>query len=109
MDFLKRVLSTIVGIVVFMGLCLFLLMIIGDAIGGSVDNKFEIEKNSVLKLNLNEEMPDYAGKFDYGELNELFKENKKYNGLSNILEAIEYATTDSNIKGISIVNNNINA
>jgi protease-4 len=109
MDFLKRVLSTIVGIGVFMGLCLFLLMIIGAAIGGSVDNKFEIEKNSVLKLNLNEEMPDYAGKFDYGELNELFKGNKKYNGLSNILEAIEYATTDSNIKGISIVNNNINA
>ena len=92
-----------------MGLCLFLLMIIGAAIGGSVDNKFEIEKNSVLKLNLNEEMPDYAGKFDYGELNELFKGNKKYNGLSNILEAIEYATTDSKIKGISIVNNNINA
>jgi len=109
MDFLKRVLSTIVGIGVFMGLCLFLLMIIGAAIGGSVDNKFEIEKNSVLKLNLNEEMPDYAGKFDYGELNELFKGNKKYNGLSNILEAIEYATTDSKIKGISIVNNNINA
>ena len=92
-----------------MGLCLFLLMIIGAAIGGSVDNKFEIEKNSVLKLNLNEEMPDYAGKFDYGELNEFFKGNKKYNGLSNILEAIEYATTDSKIKGISIVNNNINA
>ena len=92
-----------------MGLCLFLLMIIGAANGGSVDNKFEIEKNSVLKLNLNEEMPDYAGKFDYGELNELFKGNKKYNGLSNILEAIEYATTDSKIKGISIVNNNINA
>ena len=92
-----------------MGLCLFLLMIIGAAIGGSVDNKFEIEKNSVLKLNLNEEMPDYAGKFDYGELNDLFKGNKKYNGLSNILEAIEYATTDSKIKGISIVNNNINA
>jgi protease-4 len=109
MDFLKRVLSTIVGIGVFMGLCLFLLTIIGAAIGGSGDNKFEIEKNSVLTLNLNQEIPDYAGKFDYGELNELFKGNKKYNGLSNILDAIEYATTDSNIKGISIVNNNINA
>jgi protease-4 len=107
MNFLKRVLSTVVGIGVFMGLCLFLLMIIGVAIGGSNDKGFVVEDNSVLTLNLDKDMPDYTGKFDYGELNELFKGTKKHNGLFDIITAINYAATDNKIKGISIVNNNL--
>lgn len=109
MNFLKRVLSTIVGIGIFFGLCFFLLVIIGAAIGGSDDDKITVEPNSVLALNLDDDMPDYAGKFDYGELNELFKGNKKYNGLFNIIDAISYAATDDNIKGISIENNTLSA
>ncbi|MGB1268213.1 MAG: signal peptide peptidase SppA [Flavobacteriaceae bacterium] len=109
MNFLKRVLSTVVGIGVFFGLFFFLLLLIGAAIGGGDKDKVIIEKNSVLALNLDEDMPDYAGKFDYGELNELFKGNKKYNGLFNIIDAIKYAATDDNIKGISIKNNSLSA
>jgi len=109
MNFLKRVLSTVVGIGVFLGLCFFFLMIIGAAIGGGNDNKITINDNSVLALNLDEDMPDYSGKFDYGELNELFKGNKKYNGLFNVIDAIKHAATDDNIKGISIENNNLKA
>jgi protease-4 len=109
MNFLKRVLSTIVGIGVFFGLFFFLLILIGAAIGGGDKDKITVEKNSVLALNLDEDMPDYAGKFDYGELNELFKGNKKYNGLFNVIDAINYAATDDNIKGISIENNSLSA
>jgi len=109
MNFLKRVLSTVVGIGVFLGVCFFFLMIIGAAIGGGNENKVTVEDNSVLTLNLDKEMPDYPGVFDYGELNELFKGNKKYNGLFNVIDAIKYATTDNKIKGITIVNNNLKA
>jgi len=109
MNFLKRVLSTVVGIGVFLGLCFFLLLLIGAAFGGGNNDKLIVEKNSVLALKLDEDLPDYAGKFDYGDLNELFKGNKKYNGLFNIIDAIEYAATDDNIKGISIENNHLSA
>ena len=109
MNFLKRVLSTVVGIGVFFGLFFFLLLLIGAAIGSGDKDKITVEKNSVLALNLDEDMPDYAGKFDYGELNELFKGNKKYNGLFNVIDAINYAATDDNIKGISIENNTLSA
>lgn len=109
MDFLKRVLSTVVGLGVFIGLCLFLLIIIGAAIGGSKDESVKIANNTVLTLDLSKEMPDYAGNFDYGELNEFFKGNKKYNSLFNVIDAIENAASDDNIKGITIINNSINA
>ncbi len=109
MNFLKRVLSTIVGIAVFMGLCLFLLIIIGAAFGSSEEKDVKIEENTVLTLDLSKEMPDYTGNFDYGEFNEFFKGNKKFNSLFNVIDAIENATNDDNIKGITIINNNINA
>jgi protease-4 len=109
MNFLKRVLSTVVGIGVFFGLFFFLLLLIGAAIGGGDKDKVTVEKNSVLALNLDEDMPDYEGQFDYGELNELFKGNKKYSGLFDVIDAINYAATDDNIKGISIENNSLSA
>ena len=109
MNFLKRVLSTIVGIGVFFGLFFFLLLLIAAAIGGDDKKKVTIENNSVLALHLDEEMPDYEGKFDYGDLNELFKGSRKYNGLFNVIDAIKYATTDDKIKGISIENNSLRA
>jgi len=107
MNFLKRVLSTIVGIGVFFGLCFFLLILIGAAFGSGNKDKVTVEENSVLALNLDDETPDYAGKFDYGDLNELFKGNKKYNGLFNIIDAVNHAATDDKIKGISIKNSNL--
>ena len=109
MNFLKRVLSTVVGIGVFFGLFFFLLILIAAAIGGGDKDKITVEQNSVLALNLDEEMPDYEGNFDYGELNELFKGSKKHNGLFHVIDAIKYASTDDNIKGISINNNSLSA
>ena len=107
MSFLKRVLSTVVGIFVFFGLCFMLLFFIGLLFGGSKEEGLTVKENSVLKLNLSEDLPDYAGNFDYGEFNEFFKGQKKYNGLFNIIDAIHHASTDDNIKGITIVNNNV--
>ena len=105
MNFFKRVLSTVVGIVVFIGLSFLLLIVIGVALGGNDDDKVKVKDNSVLELDLSSAMPDYAGNFDYGELNELFKGDKKFNGLFNIIDAIQYAKNDDKIKGITITNN----
>ncbi len=105
MNFLKRVLSTVVGIMVFLGLFLFLIIGIAAAFSGDDKDKVTVEDNSVLTLKLDKPIPDYAGDFDYGELDELFSKSKKYNGLFDIIKAIEYAATDDRIKGIKIENN----
>lgn len=105
MKFFSRVLSTIVGLFVFCVLCFFGLLIIGAAAGASADDEVVVKGSSVLELNLDEPIADYAGKFDYGKWNGFFQDSQKYNGLFNIIDAINYAKQDDKIKGISIKNN----
>jgi protease-4 len=107
MNFFRRVLSTITGIVLFCGIAFFGLMLIAALMGGASDSTVIVEKNSVLALNLDEAIPDYAGKFDYGEFNGFFQNSQKYNGLFNIIDAINYAASDEKIKGITLKNNTI--
>lgn len=108
MNFLKRVLSTVVGIGVFCVLCFFLLLILIAFSRGSDTDTVVVKSNSILELNLDLPINDYAGKFDYGDL-PFFPNEPRYDGLFNIIDAINYAATDSKIKGISIKNNEINA
>lgn len=109
MNFLKRVLATIVGIFLFCGLCFLGLMLIGVLMGDGAEQEPVIKENAVLELNLDEPIPDYAGKFDYGEWQGFFQNSQKYNGLFDIVDAINYAATDDKIKGITIKNNFIQA
>ena len=107
MNFIRRVLSTVTGIFVFLIICFFGLILLGALFGGNSDDVITVKPNSVLELTLDFPINDYAGKTvfsDYPFLNE----NKK-NGLFNIIDAINYASTDNNIKGISITNSFINA
>ncbi|WP_267740761.1 signal peptide peptidase SppA [Myroides injenensis] len=101
MRFLRNVLATIVGLFLFFGLLFFGLIVIATAIGSSSD-KVIVKDNSVLVLDLSDVRYDYGGKFNYKDLNIKDTDSK---GVSNILEAIDYAQTDSKIKGISIINN----
>ncbi len=103
MNFIKNVLATFVGIILFCMMSFFLLLIIGVAVsaGGSSSSK-STKNNSVIKLDLENVSNDYGGSiyiedFDYKETNN--------NGLINVLQAIDYAKTDDKIKGISIENN----
>ena len=98
--FLGNVLSTVIGLFVFILILFFGVTIIGAVFGG--DKEFEVKKNSVLELDLSHVQYDYAGKtkfidFAFGE--------DEHNGLFDIINAIRYAKTDENIKGISILNN----
>ncbi|MDG1731033.1 MAG: signal peptide peptidase SppA [Algibacter sp.] len=107
MNFIKRVLSTVTGIFVFLIICFFGLLVLGMLFGSSSDDLIQVKSNSVLEITLDFPIKDYAGKTNFPEY-PFLNENKK-NGLFNIIDAINYAATDEKIKGISIDNNFINA
>lgn len=107
MSFIKRVLSTVTGIFVFLFICFGLLIVIGLLAGSSSDEKITVRDNSVLDLKLDFQIKDYAGKTVFKQY-DFLNENRK-DGLFNIIDAIKYAATDNKIKGISIDNNFIQA
>ncbi|HLW63007.1 MAG TPA: signal peptide peptidase SppA [Flavobacterium sp.] len=103
MNFIKNVLATLVGIILFCMMSFFVLLIIGVmASAGSSSGGKAVKNNSIIKLDLENVTDDYGGSiyiedFDYKETS--------HDGLINVLQAIDYAKTDSKIKGISIENN----
>lgn len=103
MNFIKNVLATFVGIILFCMMSFFLVLIIGVvASAGSSSSGKSTKSNSIIKLDLENVSNDYGGSvyiedFDYKETNN--------DGLINVLQAIDYAKTDDKIKGISIENN----
>ncbi len=107
MSFIKRVLSTVTGIFVFLAICFLGLILLGALFGSGSDDLVKVKSNSVLELTLDFPIKDYAGKTEFAEY-PFLNEDKK-NGLFNIIDAINYAATDDKIKGISIDNNFINA
>ncbi|WP_194767619.1 signal peptide peptidase SppA [Tamlana sp. I1] len=107
MTFFKRVLSTITGIIIFCILFVVGLLAIGAIIGATSSETVQVKPNSLLELKLDFPIKDYAGKIEFKEY--AFLNEAKKNGLFNIIDAINYAATDDNIKGISIDNNFVNA
>lgn len=107
MDFFKRVLSTVTGIFIFLVICFFGLIVIGALFGSDPNKSVTVKPNSILELKLNFPIKDYAGKIEFEEY-PFLNENKK-DGLFNIIDAINYAATDDNIKGISIINTFLDA
>ena len=107
MSFIKRVLSTVTGIFVFLTICFFGILLLGVLFSSESDDLVKVRSNSVLELKLDFPINDYAGKTKFVEY-PFLNEDKK-NGLFNIIDAINYAETDDKIKGISIDNNFINA
>lgn len=102
MKFLGNVLATIVGLFVFFMLFFFGIIIIATVFGG--EEGVEIKNNSVLELDLKDIQYDYAGKYKDPWIT-LFSDDLNV-GLSDVINAIEAAKTDDNIKGISILNDN---
>ena len=107
MSFIKRVLSTVTGIFVFLIICFFGIVLLGVLFSSESDDLVKVKSNSVLELKLDFPINDYAGKTKFVEYS--FLNEDKKNGLFNIIDAINYAETDDKIKGISIDNNFINA
>ncbi|WP_289665030.1 signal peptide peptidase SppA [Flavobacterium panacagri] len=100
MKFLGNVLATIIGIFVFIMLFFFGVIFIAALFGG--DDADSVKADSVIELNLKEIKNDYAGKYKDPWVTRF--SDQKGVGLTDVLNAIEAAKTDDNIKGISILN-----
>ena len=105
-DFFKNVFANIVAILIILMVIFgfFMLMIFASAM--SEDKKPSIENNSVLVLNFKNPILDSYTEaetsiFDFG--------SKKNTLLIDVLDAINKAKTDDNIKGISIETDEIQA
>ncbi len=101
MKFLRNLLASILGFFIALFILFILFAFIASAIGST--DKITIKANSVLELDFSIPMKDYAPKSN-DPLGELFDFADEKIGLNSILNAIENAKNDKNIKGISIKN-----
>ncbi|MBS9768395.1 MAG: signal peptide peptidase SppA [Flavobacteriaceae bacterium] len=106
MKFLRNLLATIIGFFIAMGLLFMFFVAIVSALKD--EEKVSVSPYSVLEINLQDNVKDYAPKSD-DPFEELLGANRHNLGLNQILNAIENAKTDFNIEGISIIGLNANA
>lgn len=102
MQFLKNVLSTIVGLFMFCVIMFFVLIIIGIAAGGGDKDMVQVKENSVIELDISKVSQDYAGIFYSDEF--AFLNEEPTDGFVDVLKAIDAAKKDDKIKGITITN-----
>jgi protease-4 len=101
MKFLGNIAATIIGIFVFFMLFFFGIVIVGAIFSGDSEI-VTVKSDTVIELNLDKVQNEYAGKYT-DPLVTIFSESKAI-GLVDIINAIEKAKTDDDIKGISILN-----
>ena len=97
LQFLKFVLATLVGLLLFFLLSFFILAGIGAAF--SSEDKAVIKDNSVLRLDLDKQIGEVGVENPFAELG-LFGNDNETIGLKDIRDAIAYAAQDDQIKGI---------
>ncbi|MBU1822951.1 MAG: signal peptide peptidase SppA, partial [Bacteroidetes bacterium] len=98
LQFLKFVLATLVGLFLFFILTFFIFAGIGSVL--SSEDKVVIKEKSVLKLNLDRPIQEVGVENPFSEFSLPFTDNTDVIGLKDIREALTYARTDDNIKGI---------
>lgn len=99
MKFLRNLLASILGTFIAFGI-IFLLLLVSVAALTEAKQK-TVKENSVLEISLAHKVKDYAPKSS-DPLNEILGIYDHTLGLNEILNAIENAKYDDNIKGISI-------
>ncbi|QLE00615.1 signal peptide peptidase SppA [Galbibacter sp. BG1] len=104
MKFLRNLLAAILGTLIALGIVVMLFVIIA-AVAGSSEEPIKVKDNSVLEISFDQPLKDYGGKYEFTDIDYKFEE---YNGLNNVLLAINEAASDDKIKGISIHNSFLN-
>lgn len=99
MKFLRNLLASIFGTLIALGIIFMVFVLIASLV--TETEKLEVRNNSVLEIRLDAKIKDYAPKSD-NPFDELFGFNENKIGLNEIINAIENAKIDPNIKGISI-------
>ncbi|MBD2704281.1 signal peptide peptidase SppA [Spirosoma sp. BT702] len=97
-QFLKYVLATIVGLLVFSFIGFLLLIGIGAALSSS-DSKTVVSSKSVLKLDLNEPIEERNRNNPFGDVNPVGSAGDA-TGLIELKQALKDAKQDDNIEGI---------
>lgn len=98
MKFLRNLLAVIVGLFLFSLFGFFIMIGVVSSLS-SMEEKIDVEPNSVLRLNLNRAIVESAVDDPFSELG-FVHGIKKPLGLLDITRAIRYAKTDDRIKGI---------
>lgn len=106
MKFLRNLIASILGF--FISIFLLFLFFAGIAAIAGSEKEIVVKPNSVLELDLTTNIKDYAPKDDNPIAIALELEDEQL-ALNNILNAIDNAQLDSNIKGISLKSTFINA
>ncbi|MFD1294758.1 signal peptide peptidase SppA [Lutibacter holmesii] len=106
MKFLRNLVASILGSFIALGLIFILFLLF--AVSLSESEETVVKKNTVLVIELDKIVKDFAPKSD-DPFDEIFGANNKKMGLNEILNAIENAKYDSNIEGISIHTLGVNA
>ena len=99
MKFLRNLLASIFGTLIALGLIFMLFLLVAVAL--SDEEEITVKNNSVLEIRLDKIIKDYAPKSD-DPFDEIFGVNNKKLGFNEIMNAIDNAIYDDNIKGISI-------
>jgi len=106
MNFLRNLFASIFGTLIALGIILVLFVLAAATLGDT--KQITIAENSVLEIKLETLVKDYAPKSE-DPFDEILGFNDKRIGLKSIINAIENAKTDENIKGISITTLGVNA
>ncbi|MFD3001723.1 signal peptide peptidase SppA [Pontibacter toksunensis] len=98
LNFLKYVLATLVGLLVFFFISFLLL--IGIAAASASSDEVKVAENSVLELKLDKPITERDPENPFAELGFAFGSLSSSDGLDEIKAAIRRAKTDDNVKGI---------
>lgn len=99
-SFLKYTLATIVGVLITSILLFFIFLGIIGAIISSAEKEVTIKSNSILRIELNKEIPERTSENPFQNLNLLDVKLNTILGLNDILKNIRDAKDDPNVKGI---------
>src|SRR5690606_3820108 len=97
MKFLRNLLAAILGTLIALGI-LFMFFLIIATMAGSAEQPIIVKDNTVLEIAFDQALKDYGGTYRFTDLDYQFEE---FNGVNNVLFAINMAMDDDKIKGIS--------
>ncbi|CAL2074990.1 signal peptide peptidase SppA [Tenacibaculum sp. 190524A02b] len=106
MKFLQNLLASILGFFIALFLIFIFFALVASLVGGG--SKVIVEPNSILELDLTTSIKDYAPKDESPLAQALELTNNKLS-LDQIMNAIDNAKEDENIKGISVKTLYVNA
>lgn len=101
LNFLKYVLATVVGLMLFFFVFIFIVAGVGAAFS-TAGETVTMKENSILKLDLTLPINEISEENPFAEFGGPFSGNTNVLGLKDIKEVIRKAADDTNIKAISI-------